>query len=147
MFTVADIMTTELYTLTPEDSLQEARELMARHHIRHLPIVTSEEELVGLVTHRDILAAADSTVLASPEARGAVENLIALSTVMTEVVSTVDEGAHLRGVALYLQKHKVGCLPVLRDGSLVGIITDSDFVSVAINLMEQMEDSEPFEYD
>ena len=46
---------------------------------------------------------------------------------------------------MYLQKHKLGCLPVLSEGKLAGIITDSDFVQVAINLMEQLELSEPDE--
>ena len=55
---------------------------------------------------------------------------------------TVDERASLRGTALHLLKNRLGCLPVLRDGELVGIITDSDFVAVAANLMEQLEQVE-----
>ncbi len=48
-----------------------------------------------------------------------------------------------------MEKHKIGCLPVLDDGQLVGIITETDFVAVAINLLEQLEESEPFvdDYD
>ena len=49
----------------------------------------------------------------------------------------------LRGTAMQLMQNRLGCLPVTRDEKLVGIITDSDFVAIAINLMEQLEQSEP----
>jgi predicted transcriptional regulator len=57
----------------------------------------------------------------------------------------VDEHDNLRGTALRLQQERIGCLPVTRDGSLVGIISDSDFVVVAVHLMEQLELAEPEE--
>jgi CBS domain-containing membrane protein len=60
-------------------------------------------------------------------------------------VPTTDESASLRGTALHLLEHKLGCLPVVSDGKLAGIITDSGFVTVAINLIEQLELSEPEE--
>ncbi len=145
MLTVEEIMTREPYTLGPDDSLAEARKLMAEHHIRHVPIVSGDGTLVGLVSQRDVLAAEDSTVLNPPGGSG--ERYVALSTIMTSPVQTVDERAGLRGTAMHLQQHKLGCLPVLRDGQLAGIITDADFVTVAINLMEQLEFSEPDEFD
>lgn len=58
-------------------------------------------------------------------------------------VATVDERASLRQAALFLEQHKIGCLPVVSDGKLRGIITDTDFVGVAINLLEQLEEAEP----
>ncbi len=64
---------------------------------------------------------------------------------MVTHTATVDERASMRQAALFLEKHHIGCLPVLTDGKLHGIITDTDFVSVAINLLEQLEDSEPVE--
>ncbi len=146
MLTVAEIMTREPYTLGPDDSLADARNLMAEHHVRHIPILSGEGSLVGLVSQRDVLAAADSSVL-KDGGSGGKEQYVALSSIMTAPVRTADERDGLRGAALYLQKHKVGCLPVLSDGKLVGIITDADFVAVAINLMEQAENEEPAEYD
>lgn len=147
MLTVAEIMTREPYTLGPDDSLADARKLMAEHHIRHIPVVTPDNNLVGLVSQRDVLAAGDSSVLNKAGEKHPEERYVALSSVMTSPVQTVDEHAGLRGTAIHLQKTKMGCLPVLRDGKLVGIITDSDFVAIAINLMEQLEESEPEEDD
>lgn len=57
MLTVAEIMTREPYTLGPDDSLAGARKLMAEHHIRHIPVLSAEGTLIGVVTQRDVLAA------------------------------------------------------------------------------------------
>ncbi len=147
MLTVAELMTREPYTLGPDDSLADARKLMAEHHIRHIPVVSGDGNLVGLVSQRDVLAAEDSSVVRGPGGDDSTERYVALSSIMTSPVQSIDEHASLRGTAIHLQKNRMGCLPVLRDGKLVGIITDSDFVTIAINLMEQMEESEPDEYD
>jgi len=146
MLSVAEIMTREPYTLGPDDTLATARQLLAEHHIRHIPIVSADGGLLGLVSQRDVLAAGDTSVL-NREGGGSRENYVALSSIMSSPVQSVDESASLRGTALHLQKHKVGCMPVLRKGKLVGIITDSDFVAIAINLMEQLEAAEPEELD
>jgi len=144
MLTVAEIMTREPYTLTPDDTLADARQMLAAHHIRHIPIVSADNSLIGLVSQRDVLAAGDTSVL-NEGGGGPRENYVALSSIMSSPVQTADESSSLRGAAMHLQKYKLGCLPVLRDGKLVGIITDSDFVAIAINLMEQLESGEPEE--
>lgn len=143
MLSVSEIMTSQPYTLGPDDSLAKARELMAEHHIRHVPVVSGDNCLVGVVTQRDVLAAADSSILPDQPAHEAEERYVALSSIMTSPVQTVEESASLRGTAMHMQQNKLGCLPVLREDRLVGIITDSDFVAIAINLMEQLEASEP----
>lgn len=143
MLSVSEIMTSQPYTLGPDDSLAKARELMAEHHIRHVPVVSGDNCLVGVVTQRDVLAAADSSILPDQPAHEAEECYVALSSIMTSPVQTVEESASLRGTAMHMQQNKLGCLPVLREDRLVGIITDSDFVAIAINLMEQLEASEP----
>lgn len=142
MFSVAEVMNTDLYTLGEGNTVKEARELMSTHHIRHIPVTNGNNRLLGLVSQRDVLAAADSTLLATKRGSHTDEAAVPVASVMTVSVNTIEETANLRGAALYMQKHKIGCLPVLRGERLVGIITDSDFISVAINLMEQMEEAE-----
>ena len=68
---------------------------------------------------------------------------IGVADVMVTDVATVSREASLRQAALFLEKYRIGCLPVVDDDVLIGIITDSDFVAVAINLLEQIEESEP----
>ncbi len=143
MLTVAEIMTREPYSLGPDDNLAHARQMMAEHHIRHIPVVSVDGSLIGLVSQRDVLAAENSTVLNVEGGADSRDQYVAISSIMTAPVQTVEEHAGLRGTAMHLQKNKLGCLPVLNEGRLVGIITDSDFVAIAINLMEQLESAEP----
>jgi len=145
MFTVAEIMTREPYSLGPDDSLASARQMMTEHHIRHIPVLSGDGSLIGLVSQRDVLAAEDSTVLNEEGGPDSRDQYVAISSIMTTPVQSVEESAGLRGTAMHLQKNKLGCLPVLNEGQLVGIITDSDFVAIAINLMEQLESTEPEE--
>ena len=145
MFTVAEIMTREPYTLGPDDTLADARQLMTQHYIRHIPVLSEENTLIGIVSQRDVLAAEDSRVLNAEGAEGSRDSYVAVSAIMTAPAQAADEHDSLRGTAIRLQQSKLGCLPVLNEGALVGIITDSDFVAIAINLMEQLEIAEPEE--
>ena len=145
MIEIDTIMSTDLVTVTPADNLDTARHLMHDNRIHHLPVVGDNGELVGLVTLTNVLAATDS-FLRDSDSRIHPKD-IPISDVMVTDVATIDEHAGLRQAALFLEKHKIGCLPVVTDDNLRGIITDTDFVGVAINLLEQIESSEPDELD
>ena len=140
MITVEEFMTLEVCTMSKTDSVNDARKVMTERHIRHIPVTDDENRLIGLVTQRDILAA---TV---PESEGR-ENKTSytskgdtrLSDIMIKNVNVVDKTDSLRTAAMYMHSHKYGCLPVVSDGRLAGIITDSDFIGIAINLIEQAE--------
>ncbi len=144
MISIDEIMTTDLVTLTADDSLATAMKVMGERGIRHLPIVTDDGELHGLVTQSDVLAASASNLSGQVAERKPSE--IRIGEFMTRDVATVDERASLRQAAIFLQKHKYGCLPIVTDGELHGIVTDTDFVGVAINLLEQLELTEPEEF-
>ena len=141
MLTIDTIMTTDLITVPPSATLAEARELMHDHRIHHLPVVDANDGLIGLLTLTDVLAASDSRLRARDSRMRAKD--IAISEVMTTDIATVQESASLRQAALFLERHKIGCLPVMSGDKLKGIITDTDFVGVAINLLEQIEETEP----
>ena len=143
MFSIDAIMSTNLITVSPAATLAEARSLMHDNRIHHLPVVQGDT-LVGLITLTNVLAATDSFLRDDNSRIHA--NEIGIKDAMVTDVATVDINASLRHAALFLEKHKIGWLPVLDDEKLVGIITDTDFVAVAINLLEQLEESEPF-YD
>ncbi|MEL0081791.1 MAG: CBS domain-containing protein, partial [Gammaproteobacteria bacterium] len=81
----------------------------------------------------------------SEEERRVHDSQISLSSVMTETLDLVAPGAGLRDTALLMRNHRHGCLPVLADDQLVGIITDTDFVEVSIHLLEQLEAEDLFE--
>lgn len=140
MFSIDAIMSTNLITVSPSATLAEARTLMHDHRIHHVPVVDGEK-LVGLVTLTNVLAATDS-FFREPDKRIHADSILVGDAMVTDV-ATVDINASLRHAALFLEKHKIGCLPVLENDKLTGIITDTDFVAVAINLLEQLEETEP----
>jgi len=143
MMTLDMIMSTDLKTVSPKDSLATVRTMMHENRIHHVPVVIEEDNLVGLVTLTDVLAATDS-ILRDDESRLHARE-ITVEDIMVRNLATIDENASLRQAALFLEKHQIGCLPVVTDGSLHGIVTDTDFVGVAINLLEQIEESEPLD--
>ncbi|MEW7864823.1 CBS domain-containing protein [Aeromonas diversa] len=144
MITLSEIMTENPFTLGPENSLKQAVELMSQEKIRHIPIVNHEHQLLGLVTLSDVLASRESKLFVITQEREAeFTDSVRLDEIMTRNVAWVDPHAGIKEAALYLQRHKYGCLPVVERGKLVGIVTDSDFIGVAINLLEVMEEREP----
>lgn len=140
MFSIEAIMSTNLITLQPSSTLAEARSLMHDHRIHHIPVLDGAK-LTGLVTLTNVLAATDS-FLRDPQNRIHANDIL-VKDAMVDEVATVDVNASLRHAALFIEKHKIGCLPVMDGERLVGIITDTDFVAVAINLLEQLEETEP----
>ena len=145
MFSIEAIMSTDLITLGPGATLAEARTLMREHQIHHLPVIDDDRNLLGLVTLTNVLAATDSFLRGDEDRIHAAE--IKIDEVMVVDVATVEREASLRSAALFLEKHRIGCLPVMDDEKICGIITDTDFVAVAINLLEQIEDTEPVTQD
>jgi len=144
MFSIEAIMSTNLITVPPSATLAEARTLMHDNRIHHIPVLDGDQ-LIGLISLTNVLAATDSFLRDDGTRIHATE--IDITDAMVTDVATVDVNASLRHAALFLEKHKIGCLPVLDDDALVGIITDTDFVAVAINLLEQIEEAEPFTDD
>ena len=144
MMTLAEIMTEHPFTLGPQNSVKQAMDLMQQERIRHIPIVDDHHHLLGLVTLSDILATRESKLLLiNPEREAEFTDSVQLDEIMTRQVATVDPRAGIKEAALYLQRHKYGCLPVIKGRKLVGIVTESDFIAVAINLLELLEEQEP----
>lgn len=139
MITVNEIMSTHVITLAPEDSVAEAAATMTENNIRHIPIVNSQQHVIGIVSQRDVLKSG-----ALSNASNAT-NKIAIDSIMSREILSTHPRDSLRAAGLTLQKYKYGCLPVIDNEVLVGIITDSDFVGVAINLIEEQDDFEDSE--
>lgn len=138
---VSEIMTSQPYTLKADASISDAIKLMADKHIRHIPIVNEADELMGIVTHRDLLTVAGNKLDDESTLKGSLSNK-QVSEIMTTHVLSTEENAELISVARFLEQHKFGALPVINDKKVVGIVTDSDFLAVAINLLEQLAISE-----
>ncbi len=136
---IRHIMSQHVITLHKEQSLMLADELMRMRHIRHIPVVDDDEALVGLVTHRDLLAAElSSTNSLSLEDRAELQMSVQVSRVMSSDVWSVHPDTPAVDVAQLLIDQHFGCAPVVDDGGrLVGIVTEADFLSLAIDALAQ----------
>ena len=126
---VSDLMSRQVVAVRREDDLATLRDLMIDHDIRHVPVVDPDGDLVGLVSHRDLLRAAliEQPRIERPEERSLLQQLN-VDELMTETVVTIEAGADIRDAATLMLEHKFGCLPVTEDAQVVGILTESDFV-------------------
>jgi acetoin utilization protein AcuB len=126
---VRDLMSRMPITASPESSVLEVRALMAKDRIRHLLVTDSNGELLGIVTDRDIRLALPSpaTTLSIWEMNGLLAKL-SVGDVMTKTLITVGPDRDAREAAWLMVEHKIGALPVLKDGRLVGIVTETDFL-------------------
>lgn len=146
MICLDEIMTKEVVTLSKNHTVLEARDLMTSLGIRHIPVVDENGLLEGIFSQRDLLAVMDSTESGiEHHDRTQKEAQIVLNDVMTRKVSTANTDVSLRDAAIFLQNKKYGCLPIVENGKVKGIITDTDFVGVAINLLEIIEQEETLE--
>lgn len=130
---VKHLMTAPVVTFFAEQTLPLADEVMRLKHFRHLPVIDDAGRLVGLVSHRDLLAAEIST--RSGLNRGqrlARQEDVRVREIMTRDVWTVRPDVRASVAAATLLDHKYGCLPVVdEEERLVGILTERDFLRFA----------------
>jgi CBS domain-containing protein len=128
---VRDIMSKDVTTLKRNDSLTLADDIMNLGRIRHLPVLDDDEQLVGVVSQRDLFRGALAKALGYGQhaQRKVLENLLVKEVMATDLVTTTPE-APLAEAAKILSEKKIGCLPVVEGGRLVGILTEGDFVAI-----------------
>ncbi len=125
MPTVAELMTAEPVTTTPNTRLAAAMDVFDRRRFRHLPVVDDDGVLVGVLSQRDVVKAA----YGHPHIEDATQLSATVEEVMSRRLTTADPGADGMAVARHMLQEKHGCLPVVDDGGrVIGIITEADFV-------------------
>jgi CBS domain-containing protein len=129
--TVGQFMVTDLFTLRPDDLVDLAASLMEWRHIRHVPVEDENGRLVGLVTHRGLLRLL-SRGSAAPDATSMTVREI-MKPSPTSVTSTTPT---LEAIEI-MRSSGIGCLPVVDDNQLVGIVTSYDFLTATASLFKQ----------
>ncbi|HKE59309.1 MAG TPA: CBS domain-containing protein, partial [Pyrinomonadaceae bacterium] len=129
--TVGQFMSTDLFTVQPDDLVDLAASVMDWRHIRHVPVEDNEGRLVGLITHRALLRrlsngghGGDGEPLTVKEIM--VSNPITVSA-LTPTLEAID----------IMRRNRIGCLPAVDSGQLVGIVTSYDFLEASAKLFEQ----------
>ena len=137
---VSERMSHPVITIHPNTSLQDAMHLMQVEHIRRLPVIDNHGKMVGIVTESDLLRASPSDVTSlSVWEMGYLLSKITIDKIMVREVIAVNENTPIEEAARVMADHKVGGLPVLRNGNLVGIITDTDLFKIFLELFGARE--------
>ena len=121
---VVERMTPNPITIGQEATVQQALEIIEGRNLRHLPVLDDEENLVGIVSEKDLLRA---------ESQSPIEE------VMSRDVVTITEYTALEEAARIMADHKISGLPVMRGGKLVGIITETDLFKIFLELLGARE--------
>jgi CBS domain-containing protein len=129
---VRDVMTSDVTTLKRNDKLTLADDIMHLGRIRHLPVLDDDgQQIVGVVSQRDLFRGALARALGyGRRAQRKVLDTLSVKEVMTSDVITTTPDMPLVEAARVLVERKMGCLPVVKNGRLVGILTEGDFVAM-----------------
>jgi CBS domain-containing membrane protein len=126
---VKDLMSTDLFTLSMDDNLKTLEDMMKWRAIRHIPVVNEEKHVVGLVTHRDLLKYSISGFAnVAEDEKDALNRSIPVSSIMKTNIQTIPPELTLQDAAKLMLKYKFGCLPIVENEKLIGIITEADFL-------------------
>jgi acetoin utilization protein AcuB len=132
---VKDRMSLHPLTISESESIHEAHRYMEEQNVRHLPVVNRAGKMVGLVTEGDLLKAEPSGVtLLSVWEINSLLTKVKVKEVMVRDLITTTEDAPIESAARLMMDHKIGCLPVLREGQLLGIITENDIFCTFLEL-------------
>jgi acetoin utilization protein AcuB len=132
-------MQKDLVTITKDERMTVAKKILKEKNIRHLPVVDGKK-LVGLVTNMDIRKseASPATSLEIRELHYLLDKLT-VGEIMTRNVITISPDISIEEAAILLHDNKIGCLPVVEDGNLVGILTENDVMEILIEVLGMKE--------
>jgi CBS domain-containing protein/gamma-glutamyl:cysteine ligase YbdK (ATP-grasp superfamily) len=128
--TVGQFMSTDLFTVKPDDLIDLAASLMDWRHIRHVPVEDADGRLVGLITHRGLVRAMIN------RARSGKSPIIVREIMIPDPVTVTSSTFSLEAIEM-MRSQRVGCLPVVEENQLVGIVTSYDFLEAAAKLFQQ----------
>jgi CBS domain-containing membrane protein len=125
---VRDIMTRDVATLDLNDELSLADDIMKLGRIRHVPVV-DEGRLVGIMSQRDLFKASLASAMGFGEkAKREFMKTVAVKEVMVDEVITISPEASIEEAGKVMLEKKIGCLPVIEEGGLVGLVTETDIL-------------------
>jgi CBS domain-containing protein len=131
---VREIMMGSPVTLKPDDTLDLANDVISLGRIRHIPVV-EDGKLVGLLSERDLIGAAATQIFGlKQKSKSALLKSVLIKDVMKKRVITVKPETPIKEAAHLLADKKIGCVPVLSEGSLVGLVTTTDILRYVENL-------------
>jgi len=135
---ISDMMTLHPTTITSEATLADAIQSMRDVGCHHLPVLSEEKHLIGILSTRDCeQALGESLEKSGPVVNQALANAMPVSLVMTPAPIIVEPDAVAYEAARLMLEHRIGCLPVMRGETLIGIVTRSDLLMAFMTLSKR----------
>jgi acetoin utilization protein AcuB len=143
---VRDVMQTKVITASPETTLPDALKLVTQRRVRHLPVVDDGGDLIGILSDRDLkrAMASPATSLEAHELLFLLDRL-RVEEIMTRTVVTIGPTSPVEEAARLMLQDKIGALPVLDEGKLVGIVTETDVLGLFVEALGAGEPSSRLE--
>jgi predicted transcriptional regulator len=130
---VDEFMSTDLFTVQKDDLIELVTELMNWRGMRYMPVEDSKGNLVGLITSRVLLRHF------SQKSRGQNRKVTMVKHIMIENPITISPGSTIMEAMYIMRDNKIGCLPVVKDGELIGMISEMEFLQITGRLMERLD--------
>lgn len=133
---VEEFMTTDLFTVRKDDILEFVANLLDWRHIRYVPVEDDQKHLVGLITMRKVLR--EYTKVVNEDEDASVSQLV--NDIMEQNPITIHPEASIIEAMEIMQEQKIGCLPVVKNSRLVGVITEDNFMNITRRLLQVLAD-------
>ncbi|MBT28251.1 MAG: CBS domain-containing protein [Thalassobius sp.] len=132
-FLVEEFMTTDLFTVSKDDIPEFSADMMDWQQLRYLPIENEEGDLIGLITHRELLRYFAECY------KDGMKNPRRLDEIMIKDPVTIQPEQTIVEAMEIMMEHKIGCLPVVNNGKLVGLITEANFLNITASLLKRLK--------
>jgi len=132
---VRDVMQKSVVTISASETLSTVEDIMTLGQVRHIPVVQAGR-LVGVVSHRDLLRASLSNLSNHrDDERRLFLHVVEIARVMSTPPIVVTPDVTVGEAALIMAERKIGCLPVLEDDELIGMITETDILHLVAGIL------------
>ncbi len=134
---VRHLMSADVFALAPETSAIDALRALRERRVRRAPILSAEDQLIGWVTESDLVRITPGTIGQLEDKSGQAASLRPVGTLSKTSVHTVSPDDHIEDVARLFLEHRIGGVPVVRRGTVVGMITESDVFRAVANAAQR----------
>lgn len=139
---IQDIMRSSISTLSKENTIGDAMAIFRNDKVRHIPIVNDDHHLLGILSDRDVRDALPSNLVQQDLTK---EFQVSVEKIMTTHVITCSQYDFVEEVATYFYQYKIGCLPVISDNKLIGLVTEIDVLHTLVTLTGALQPSSQIE--
>jgi len=132
-FLVEEFMSTDIFTVTKEDIPEFSADMMDWQQLRYLPIENEKRELVGLMTHRELLRYFVDSYKSGVKSSKELDEIMIKNPITINPEQTIVEAMEI------MMENNIGCLPVVNNGKLVGLITEANFLNITSSLLKRLK--------